>query len=435
MSGLALNRLACAKVVSSGSSVPSFADGTVVDATNSLTGWTASSGTMSLVTDVATGASCIRHVRTGGNPQITKVLSPAQNWSNVNGLSFWVKWTKPVDGGQDAFLICYVSSGTDINNSWGATPQRLSPGWNYVYIPMGQLPQDGTATYTVGTGLANKSSIQCLGIRYLDAGLPNGSMIEVSDIRVHRATKNIIALTSDDGLLSLKTALDSWSTPLGLPWTHYVVKNWVEGGNGGLCWNLATCQQLAAIGHQISNHSTSHPNMSLGPNNTYAVARSEYETCQSWLRENGFDPYHVAYPFGIGGGTASQGADASNEGNIRQVMSELGIKTARTTDARGDQHQPPVINEANRYQIQTFYPSASTTTSQVTAAYAAAERRGGLLVVTLHGWGASPTGLNVSTPVFKQICYEAFERWKSGVSEVVTMAEAFRLCRAGTLAA
>lgn len=406
------------------------ASGTALNLTSSTAGWSGgASGTVSLVADSIAEANVIRFERTGGNPTATKTL-PAVDFSRSCGFSFWVKWDKTVAGQADAHLIVYVSSGANINNSWACDTIRLSPGWNYIYIPMPLLPQDASANFTVGTGWANKASVGLIGFRIM-ANTTNGISVSFHDFQLHKRTKLIICNTTDDGLLTTKAAIDAGRLS-GSKWTHFVPKAWIVGGNGGQCYNVAACTALMAAGDQISNHSTNHPNMSVSPNDTYAAALAEYGECQTWLAANGFDPFFTAAPFGIGSGSGSQGADLANEANIRQAWSDLGIKMNRGTTSRGATLISPMVNTTNRYQIQSFYPDLNTTVAQVQAAFRVAEMHGGLFFTTVHGIvDSAPSGVQCLTSVYREIERQTYLLRSAEVADVMTVSDAFNACWVG----
>jgi len=73
---------------------------------------------------------------------------------------------------------------------------------------------------------------------------------------------NDVAITFDDGLLSVATTaapiLDSYS----IPWTLFVVGGWIDGRHDfgeGVIMGWAEVQHLAARGVEIGSHSMSHP--------------------------------------------------------------------------------------------------------------------------------------------------------------------------------
>lgn len=408
------------------------ASGTVIDSMSSSSGTTGLSATCTVGTtfDALENLTFTRVTMAATTATFQTVFTNAVDCSKAIGLSFWVRWNKLTEGATDTFLRVYFTSDTGLTNFSAVDSQRLCPGWNYVFIPFGLLPQVADANYQAGTGWANKAQLKTLGIRAFSVN--TGDTLDIYNLTIGQMTRPILMLGADDNLLGTFNEWTNLAKPLGIPMTMYSVRFWAfQGGQGSYTqyMNESQLDTMYRAGCQIGNHSFTHPNMT-----GYSVAQAleEYGKNQDWLISRGYvrdDGHrHVAYPFGVGGGTASQGADASGEANIRTALNQLGVLTARTTDARGATPDPCAITQTNRLQLRTWYPTSSTTTADVDAAISPAIARGSIFMICLHDILSSPTGLAISPAVAGHLFRRISQYRDAGIADVMTMAELYKRC-------
>ncbi len=83
-----------------------------------------------------------------------------------------------------------------------------------------------------------------------------------------RASANDLAITFDDGLLSVATDAAPILADYRIPWTLFVVADWADGRHGfgeGVVMSWTAIEQLAAQGVEVGSHSVSHPDFGTLP--------------------------------------------------------------------------------------------------------------------------------------------------------------------------
>ena len=130
------------------------------------------------------------------------------------------------------------------------------------------------------------------------------------------SSKDPVVITFDDGFESTFTIAYPIMQQYGIVGTVYVVPSWI-GAPGYL--TLAELTTLHNAGWTIASHSWDHTVLT---SLTSAEVTTELQSTIDWLNNNGFGDgaYYLAYPYG-------QYNDI-----VLQVVSGLGIKTARTVD-------------------------------------------------------------------------------------------------------
>jgi len=125
-----------------------------------------------------------------------------------------------------------------------------------------------------------------------------------------------VVITFDDGFESVYTIAFPIMEQYGIKGTVYVTPAWI-GAPGYL--TLAELTALHNAGWTIASHTWDHPAL---PTLTTTQITTELQTAINWLNNNGFadGAYHLAYPYG------------QYNSNVLQVVSILGIKTARTVN-------------------------------------------------------------------------------------------------------
>ena len=108
-----------------------------------------------------------------------------------------------------------------------------------------------------------------------------------------------LAITFDDGLLSVLQNAAPMLADLGIPWTMFIVPGWADGrhsfGNG-VVMGWGDIEKAAAMGASIGSHSMTHPRFSqISPDAAvYELAESR-RVIQSRI---GLDTRDFAIPFG-----------------------------------------------------------------------------------------------------------------------------------------
>jgi uncharacterized repeat protein (TIGR01451 family) len=130
------------------------------------------------------------------------------------------------------------------------------------------------------------------------------------------SSEDPVVITFDDGFESTYTVAFPIMQQYGIKGTVYVVPAWI-GSQGYL--TLAELTTLHNAGWTIAIHTWDHPAL---PTLTTQQITTELQSTITWLNQNGFadGAYHLAYPYG------------QYNNNVLQVVSTLGIKTARTVD-------------------------------------------------------------------------------------------------------
>jgi peptidoglycan/xylan/chitin deacetylase (PgdA/CDA1 family) len=128
------------------------------------------------------------------------------------------------------------------------------------------------------------------------------------------SSEDPVVMTFDDGFKSVYTTAFPIMQQYGIKGTVYVVPTWV--GTPGYM-TLAELTALHNAGWTIASHSWDHTDLTTLTN---LQITDELQSTMTWLNNNGFadGAYQLAYPYG------------SYNDNVLQIVSTLGIKTART---------------------------------------------------------------------------------------------------------
>jgi peptidoglycan/xylan/chitin deacetylase (PgdA/CDA1 family) len=109
---------------------------------------------------------------------------------------------------------------------------------------------------------------------------------------------NTLAVTFDDGLMSVYENAAPILSRLGIPWTVFVVADWADGNHPrpDLFMGWGEIRALAAEGVTVGSHSVTHPNFA---NLTETEAGTELADSLDVIRERtGLDVDQFAIPFG-----------------------------------------------------------------------------------------------------------------------------------------
>jgi len=157
-----------------------------------------------------------------------------------------------------------------------------------------------------------------------------------------------VSITYDDGLNS---QLDNAVPELdrrGLKATFFLTEENIREGR-----RLAEWQHVAADGHEVANHTVTHP-CGLHNMRPETFARAEIDPMEGFLDANfGAERTRTfAYPCGYLG--LGKGDRRERYARYRQVLERDGVTCARTT-AGGPNH--PALAIADRYNLHGFEPT------------------------------------------------------------------------------
>jgi peptidoglycan/xylan/chitin deacetylase (PgdA/CDA1 family) len=157
-----------------------------------------------------------------------------------------------------------------------------------------------------------------------------------------------VSLTYDDGLNS---QLDNAAPALdrhGFKATFFLTEENIREGR-----RLADWVRLAAEGHEVANHTVTHP-CALQHLDAEAFARTEIDSMEGFLDAN-FSPDRrrtFAYPCGYLG--LGRGDRRERYARYRQVLERDGVICARTTAGKPNRPEQAI---AERYNLHGFEPT------------------------------------------------------------------------------
>jgi peptidoglycan/xylan/chitin deacetylase (PgdA/CDA1 family) len=136
--------------------------------------------------------------------------------------------------------------------------------------------------------------------RHIEAALALGyRFVATDEIRRTGGTPRDLAITFDDGLLSVAAYAAPILRDLQVPWTLFVVTAWADGKHGfgdGVLMGWSEIESLAAQGATIGSHSVTHRNLRfLEPGE---VASELFESRRTILDRTGITATTFAIPFG-----------------------------------------------------------------------------------------------------------------------------------------
>jgi peptidoglycan/xylan/chitin deacetylase (PgdA/CDA1 family) len=158
--------------------------------------------------------------------------------------------------------------------------------------------------HSIGTDLWGVNDVSPARFReHLDAALRLGyRFVPAAMVAEGRASSNDLAITFDDGLLSVATTAAPILADYGIPWTLFVVVDWADGNHDfgdGIVMGWKDVEKLAAIGVEIGSHSVSHPDFGSIPLD--AARRELVESRRVIEARTGIRPNAFAIPLGQSG--------------------------------------------------------------------------------------------------------------------------------------
>jgi peptidoglycan/xylan/chitin deacetylase (PgdA/CDA1 family) len=149
------------------------------------------------------------------------------------------------------------------------------------------------------------------------------------------ASADELAITFDDGVLSVAHAAAPILAEYGIPWTLFVVSDWADGRHpfgDGIVMGWDEVEQLAARGVEIGSHSVSHPDFGqLAPEQArheLAESRRVIEA-RTGLRTNSF-----AIPMGQSMNWSQEADAAAVEAGYERVYAQSVLRRPSGTVPR-----------------------------------------------------------------------------------------------------
>lgn len=150
-----------------------------------------------------------------------------------------------------------------------------------------------------------------------------------------KGSPNDIAITFDDGLLSVATTAAPILDEYRIPWTLFVVAGWADGQHGfgdGVIMGWTDVERLAARGIEIGSHSMSHPDFGSLTANT---ARRELVESRRLIEvRTGIRTSAFAIPFGQSKNWSSEAHVAAGEAGYELVYAQSVLNRPRGTVPR-----------------------------------------------------------------------------------------------------
>jgi peptidoglycan/xylan/chitin deacetylase (PgdA/CDA1 family) len=171
-----------------------------------------------------------------------------------------------------------------------------------------------------------------LGYRFVPAALVAGGGAAAKDL----------AITFDDGVLSVAQKGAPILAEYGIPWTLFIVAGWADGQHqfdDGIVMGWTEVEQLAARGVEIGSHSVSHPDFGSLPVST---ARHElFESRRLIEARTGIRASAFAIPMGQSMNWSSEAEVAARDAGYELVYAQSVLKrppatVPRTFITRGD---------------------------------------------------------------------------------------------------
>ncbi len=193
-------------------------------------------------------------------------------------------------------------------------------------------------------------------------------------------TQGTVSFTFDDGKMSQYDYARPALNAAGFKGTFYIISDALTWGSANM--NASQVSQVASEGHEIGNHSKSHPYLS---QMSAAALQQEFADSQAAISSaTGVTPRSCAYPYG------------SYNATVTSVAAQY-FRSCRTTE--GGQNTA----STDHYTLATFYVHTSTTGAMIRAAVDQAKANGTWLILCYHGVGVADGGYgdDVDGPTFQ----------------------------------
>lgn len=179
--------------------------------------------------------------------------------------------------------------------------------------------------HSIGTDLWGVNDVSAERFReQLDLALRLGyRFVPAALVAEGKASTNDLAITFDDGLLSVATKAAPILAEYGIPWTLFVVVDWTDGRHDfgdGIIMGWAEVEQLAARGVEIGSHSLSHPDFgSILPD---AARRELVESRRLIESRTGIRTHAFAIPMGQSKNWSSDAHAAAGQAGYELIYAQ-----------------------------------------------------------------------------------------------------------------
>jgi len=171
------------------------------------------------------------------------------------------------------------------------------------------------------------------------------TFVPASAVAEGKGSPNDIAITFDDGLVSVAKVAAPILKEYRIPWTLFVVAGWTDGQHGfgdGVIMDWSEVEHLAARGVEIGSHSLSHPDFG---SLTASAARQELVESRRLIEaRTGIRTGAFAIPLGQSRNWSPAARAAAEEAGYKLVYSQSVLSrppgtVPRTFITRGDDHR------------------------------------------------------------------------------------------------
>jgi peptidoglycan/xylan/chitin deacetylase (PgdA/CDA1 family) len=215
-----------------------------------------------------------------------------------------------------------------------ATRRKVSTGRVLAYHSVG-TQQWGVNDVSQARFRAQLELALRMGYRFVPAAQVANGLASASDL----------AITFDDGLLTVASTAAPILAEYGIPWTLFVVTDWSDGRHDfgdGVVMGWTAIEQLAAQGVDIGSHSVSHPDF--GSLSSDAALRELIESRRVIEARTGIVTTSFAIPFGQSMNWSAGAHVAATEAGYESVYAQSVLKrppgtVPRTFITRGDERR------------------------------------------------------------------------------------------------
>ncbi len=255
------------------------------------------------------GAAIVHHLFyvyiTGGLPSTNNYAIYFCGLQNTNDSNAVYPAIKRIDGANYWVLaVNNGGAGTTLSESTASNPQLNT--WycvEYVRDITNQtvtLLIDGIVKISQTITQTGSTNIIICGIYYTD---DNGTVTAYLDDTTAAdtaigtpITRGLITIAFDDGLKNVYTNARSLLNAKGFHATFYLITDSIYDNSADPDFlSVAELTTLQNDGHEIGNHSKTHPNFT---GLTEEQIRTECSVSQTYLQTNGFPSMNFAYPYG-----------------------------------------------------------------------------------------------------------------------------------------
>jgi peptidoglycan/xylan/chitin deacetylase (PgdA/CDA1 family) len=355
-------------------------EGTLIEGFETLADWTlvGAGATKEASTNCKSGTYSLKVNFTNATyTYCTKVIS--QTFSTETNFVFWI-YIEDVSK-VDWFYLAFSSDGFSAKSAkftWWDPNLEFFNGWNRIVIDKAKFVLAGGELWA---NTMNRIIVACQAVA------AQTTYCIFDDLRSNYTAKAKVIITFDDAYLNVLTYAIPVMNVNSQKGVFFVPHNFI--GNSGYL-TLVQLQTLHAVGHDIGNHTWTHPaGITIL---TDVEMRSQIDLMDDYLRENGFNSRKVfCYPWYLFG---------AREISYLQSQDFIIARAGPPTSARGI-YQPHIILDSN-------YDNLCVKCVEVGSTVAAATITGyidnlivqnGLLVLTYHqvvASGATGSSTNIA---------------------------------------